>query len=101
MTDSYQEQVSLFSVGPEKEIEVKAPPISAFAAEQDEISRWLFDATPIGTYAQERIDRELKEAVAPEELHKILRATGPGYERFRLYERYFELRNQRKDQQEE
>ena len=69
-------------------------PVSPFAAQQDELARLLFSASPVGRYALQRVERLMKQARRPEEILELIRQTGPGYQRFRLYERYHELKKE-------
>lgn len=93
LTDTYAEQIHLFSAR-EEGIQVDTPTISPFAAQQDEVSRHLFSAQPVGSYALRRVRAALEQAETPEDLYALIRETGPGYQRFRLYEKYFWLKKQ-------
>ena len=94
LTDVYEEQIHLFS-SDERGVRVLTPSISPFAAQQDELSRRLFSAQPVGSYAMERVQAALERAQTPEDLEELIRETGPGYQRFRLYEQYFRLKKNR------
>lgn len=91
LTDAYAEQIHLFSAQ-EGGVRVESPAISPFAAQQDELSRQLFSAQPVGSYAMRRVQAALERAETPEELYELIQETGPGYQRFRLYEKYFRLK---------
>lgn len=93
LTDAYAEQIHLFSAQ-ERGVEVESPNISPFAAQQDELSRHLFSAQPVGSYAMRRVQAALERAETPEDLYALIQETGPGYQRFRLYEKYFWLKKQ-------
>ena len=43
----------------------------------------------------ERVQAALERAQTPEDLEELIRETGPGYQRFRLYEQYFRLKKNR------
>ncbi len=94
LTDAYPEQINLFSAKEGGEIQVEETPVSPFAAQQDELARLLFSASPVGRYALQRVERLMKQARRPEEILDLIRQTGPGYQRFRLYERYYELKKE-------
>lgn len=40
----------------------------------------------------EQVDEALHQAKTPKDLEPLIQKTGPGYQRFRLYERYFSLK---------
>jgi len=92
LTDTYPEQINLFSATKEGGVQVKKSPVSPFAAQQDELARLLFCASAVGSYAMQRVDSLMEQAQTPEEVLTLIRQTGPGYQRFRLYERYYELK---------
>lgn len=94
LTDVYGEQIHLFSAD-QRGVQAVSPSISPFAAQQDELSRQLFSAKPVGSYALGRVQAALEGAASPEDLQELLQKTGPGYQRFRLYEQYFRLKKQR------
>lgn len=96
LTDAYAEQINLFSAAEGAGVRVERAPMSPFAAQQDELARRLFSASAIGSYAMHRVDSLMERARTPEEILELIRQTGPGYQRFRLYERYHELRTQRR-----
>ena len=99
LTDAYPEQINLFSAKEGGEIQVEETPVSPFAAQQDELARLLFSASPVGRYALQRVERLMKQARRPEEILELIRQTGPGYQRFRLYERYYELKKEQEQEQ--
>ena len=92
LTDAYPEQISLFSAAEGEGVRIEETPVSPFAAQQDELARLLFSASPVGSYAKERVDSLMERARTPEDVLKLIGQTGPGYQRFRLYERYHELK---------
>lgn len=92
LTDTYPEQINLFSAAEGVGVQVKKSPISPFAAQQDELARLLFSASAVGSYALRRVDSLMEQAQTPEEVLSLIQQTGPGYQRFRLYERYYELK---------
>jgi len=92
LTDTFPEQINLFSAAEGNGVQVKKPPVSPFAAQQDELARLLFSASAVGSYAMQRVDSMMDQARTPEEILDLIRQTGPGYQRFRLYERYYELK---------
>lgn len=91
LTDAYAGQIHLFSAG-ERGIQVETPSIIPFAAQQDELSQSLFSASSIGSYALKQVEAALQQADTPEQLQELIQETGPGYERFRLCERYYQLK---------
>lgn len=95
LTDAYAEQINLFSASEQGTVRAQGSPISPFAAQQDELSRCLFSSSAVGQYALDRVGQSLHEAKSPEDLEPLIRQTGPGYQRFRLYERYFDLKKNR------
>ena len=94
LTDVYPEQINLFSALEGGGIQVERTPVSPFAAQQDELARLLFSASAVGSYALQQVDSLLARAQTPEEVLELIRQTGPGYQRFRLYERYHELKRE-------
>lgn len=94
LTDTFPEQINLFSAAGENGVQVKKSPVSPFAAQQDELARLLFSASAVGSYAMQRVDSLMEQAQAPEEILALIQQTGPGYQRFRLYERYYELKKE-------
>ena len=88
------EQINLFSALEGGGIQVERTPVSPFAAQQDELARLLFSASAVGSYALQQVDSLLERAQTPEEVLELIRQTGPGYQRFRLYERYHELKRE-------
>ena len=96
LTDAYPEQISLFSSAGGRGVRVEETPVSPFAAQQDELARRLFSASAVGSYAMDRVDSLMERARTPEELLELIEKTGPGYQRFRLYERYHELRRRQR-----
>lgn len=94
LTDAYPEQINLFSALEGGGIQVERTPVSPFAAQQDELARLLFSASAVGSYALQQVDSLLARAQTPEEVLELIRQTGPGYQRFRLYERYHELKRE-------
>lgn len=94
LTDAHAEQIHLLSAEREG-VRVEKPSISPFAAQQDELSRRLFSAQPVGSYAMQRVQTALEKAETPEKLYELIQETGPGYQRFRLYEKYFQLKKRR------
>ena len=96
LTDAYPEQISLFSAVEGEGVRVEETPVSPFAAQQDELASRLFSASAIGSYARDRVDTLMERAQTPEEILELIEKTGPGYQRFRLYERYHELRRQQR-----
>lgn len=96
LTDAYPEQINLFSASEERGVRVEETPVSPFAAQQDELSRLLFSASAVGSYAMERVESLMERAETSEEVLNLIRQTGPGYQRFRLYERYHELKKRQR-----
>ena len=94
LTDAYPEQINLFSALEGGGIQAERTPVSPFAAQQDELARLLFSASAVGSYALQQVDSLLERAQTPEEVLELIRQTGPGYQRFRLYERYHELKRE-------
>ena len=94
LTDAYPEQINLFSAEERNGVHVDKTPVSPFAAQQDELARLLFSASAVGSYAMQRVDSLLEQAHTPEEVLELIQQTGPGYQRFRLYERYHELKKE-------
>lgn len=91
LTDTWREQVHLFT-GENGFTKVSAPPISPFAAGQDEVSAQIFKAGPIGSYAKKTVNDVLKDpGQSVEGLMQIIHRLGPGYPRFQLYEKYYDL----------
>ena len=99
LTDARREQTCLFAADEHGNIHVTPPPMSPFAAEQDEVSVHLFSAGAIGSYAQETVTKALQNAGSPEELKQMIGQTGPGYQRFQLYERYYEMRREAEEKE--
>lgn len=95
LTDAYPEQINLFSTTEGGDIQIEGTPVSPFAAQQDELARLLFSASAVGSYAMQRVESLMERAQTPEEVLELIRQTGPGYQRFRLYERYHELKRER------
>lgn len=96
LTDAYPEQISLFSAVEGEGVRVEETPVSPFAAQQDELARLLFSASAVGSYARERVDSLMERARTPEDILELIGQTGPGYQRFRLYERYHELKKRQR-----
>lgn len=96
LTDVYPEQINLFSALEGGGVRVERTPVSPFAAQQDELARLLFSASAVGSYAMQRVDSLMERARTSEEVLELIRQTGPGYQRFRLYERYHELRREQR-----
>lgn len=96
LTDAYYEQVHLFSSDAEHQgVQVTSPTISAFAAQREEIAQKLFGADSIGEYSKKVVVDTLSQSQSPEEVYQLLEKTGPGYSRFQLLERYYELKKHR------
>ena len=91
LTDAHCGQIHLFSKTSETGIVIKQISTPAFGAQREEIAKHLFDAASIGTYASEIIEQLLEKAQSSEELREWILKSGPGYQRFRLFERYYEL----------
>lgn len=95
LTDAYPQQINLFSASREEGVRIEETPVSPFAAQQDELARLLFSASAVGSYAIQQVETLMEQARTPEEVLELIRQTGPGYQRFRLYERYHELKKER------
>ncbi len=90
LTDAMHGQVTLLDKGQNGETEERQIHISTFAAQRDEISRQIFRAGAIGEYAEDTVSRMMQEN-DPEKLLSYISTVGPGYQRFRLYGRYYSL----------
>jgi len=95
LTDAFNKQMHLF----DKDIigaQVKQPYISTFAAQRERIDMEVFDTAAIGVYADSKISDMMQEK-DPEKLLDNISKVGPGYHRFRLYERYYELQKEEEE----
>lgn len=90
LTDALQEQVTLLANEQNGKIEEKPVQISTFGAQRDEISRQIFGTGTIGEYAANAI-RHMMAETDPEKLLAYISEVGPGYQRYRLYGRYYSL----------
>ena len=93
LTDARHEQLTLVRQVPGKNTEVSRAGISTFAAQRDAIAREIFHADAIGSYAKETVQQMLKEK-DKEKMKENISKLGPGYQRFRLYEQYYALKDQ-------
>lgn len=82
--------MTLLGTGQNGKTEARPIYISTFAAQRDEISRQIFGAGAMGEYASESVSRMMAEK-NPEKLREYISGVGLGYQRFRLYGRYYEL----------
>jgi len=94
LTDIDPDQIYHFDLK-ENRVELKNDEISTFAANRADILKEIFGVnSSIGGYSQNYIDQKINNAERSEEIKAILGKVGPGYHRFQLLERLFELKNQ-------
>lgn len=93
LTDARYEQVHVFQQIPGEDTIVSSAEISTFAAQRDEIAREIFDASDIGSYARESVQQMMEEK-DKEKMKENISKLGPGFQRFRLYEQYYEMFDQ-------
>lgn len=99
LTDADPEQVYHFD-NKNGRVELKYDDMSTFAANRGDISQKIFGTkSSIGGYSSGLIEEKIKFAQKSEELKEILCKVGPGYLRFRLLERFFELKRSEKSQE--
>lgn len=91
MTDAYPQQIHLFSHTPGGGTAVSPAPIPVFAAQHENIAQELFGADAIGDYSRSVVEQAL-QADSLDRLVPLLHKMGPGYSRFQLLERYYELK---------
>lgn len=94
LTDAEYEQLGLLENREDGPACVKNIRISTFAAQRDEISKQVFGAEAIGAYAKDTV-RDMMREENPERMMDNIAKLGPGYERFRLYERYYSMEEER------
>ncbi|MDY3919105.1 MAG: AAA family ATPase [Candidatus Limivivens sp.] len=96
LTDAMYEQLNLFDNHSGRKTEVRNLNISTFAAQRDEISKQIFGAAAIGTYASDSV-RSMMQETDPEKMQENIEKLGPGYQRFRLYEQFYALSERGQD----
>jgi predicted ATPase len=91
LTDVKRDRLFLFEDTGEQSVHVGKAAISSFGALREEISRKVFHTSAIGAHAGQELDRIIESVQTPMELMPYIDEVGPGYQRLRLYDRYFEL----------
>jgi hypothetical protein len=90
LTDADPALVQLF-VRRDGAVEVCGPPASTFGAAPGDLGRLLFGlSAPVGNFAEQQL-RDALRRDDPEELRWLADVMGPGYLRFALQARLFEL----------
>ena len=90
LTDARQEQLMLIHQVPGENTEVRPAEISTFAAHRDTIAKEVFHANAIGSYARETVQQMMREK-DKKKMEENIGKLGPGFQRFRLYEQYYQL----------
>ena len=90
LTDARQEQLMLIHQVPGENTEVRPAGISTFAAHRDTIAKEVFHANAIGSYARETVQQMMREK-DKKKMEENIGKLGPGFQRFRLYEQYYQL----------
>lgn len=90
LTDALPEQIYLFE-RQEGGVKANRAPGSYFGANRGEVSKMLFERdAETGTYSEEVLNRIIEKEENIERLMEYIRETGPGFNRFRLLDKYYE-----------
>lgn len=91
LTDADPEQLYHF-VFEDGKVRIRDDDMSTFGANMGEISKKIFGTgISVGRHANDFLEEKIAKEENPEKLEDIIVRTGPGYFRFRLLEKYFEL----------
>ena len=75
---------------------------STFGASRNQISQDIFQlGSSVGEFAHEKIKAIIQNATSSSELKKYLDIVGPGYLRFRMYDKYYWLIDREKNERDD
>lgn len=109
LTDAMYEQITLLENTGNGGAEIRDIDISTFAAQRDEISKYIFNTDAIGKYAADSVNAMMEKVKEMErtkeaDLEKIrdnikdnIAKLGPGYQRFLMYEAYYSLTDDKRE----
>lgn len=97
LTDAPRNHIFLFG-RKNGEIQVRQVPISLFAASRSEISQNMFQTNAkMGSYASKQSEEVLRKEENPEKLAAYINQMGPGIKRYQMWDKYFELQENKND----